>query len=1020
MRPVNRMPRWIWPDILPFVLLASTAYAQLSPMAYRVLGQPDMSQNGLNMVQGTGLHTPSAVALDFRGGQTHIYIVDTANHRVLAWPDVTSYQIGASPAIILGQPSAQSSVPYGIGSMGFNSPTAAAVDPLTGNLFVSDTGNNRVLLFAAPFLNPGVVQPGAVYGEPDFVTFKPSTVSASTLSAPTGVAVDALGNLWVSDSGNHRILRFPAGSSAPARTADTVLGQKDFISNSTNAGGSVSASGLNTPGGLAIDGQGNLYVADTKNARVLRFVAPLGPAAINAAATVVWGQNNFSSGAAPQAASASTVNGPVGVCVDNSGNLYVATPADNRVLMFPPGSGVGSSATSVFGQPDMVTTTPNSGTTPFASPNTLWAPRDVKVDSSGNVFVADAANNRVVAIPHGTRSATLIWGQTDFTLNGGNQIKPGSISFAYSMAIDYSQAPFALYVSDTNNNRVLVWKDSAHFQSGDPADLVIGQPSLLTALANVDSGPAQTPSMTSLSAPTGIVVDPASGTLYVADSGNNRVLRFPRPVAQGGRITPDAVIGQVNFTTANASLVSGSSLNSPGGLAIGPSGELFVADTGDNRVLEFGPGAGNGASAVRVYGQPNMSSSIKPNQMSAQTLRNPQGIYVDRASNLYVADSGANRVVIYPNTGTAPAAGAAAAYVIGQAGFNTSSTSSSTSFASVTLDSNGNVYVSDFPNNRVLIFSQLIFLPISGATPTGVIGQPNLSGTTANWDSSGGLATADGLFGPFGLYMDRQDTLYVGDVGNNRVMHFLKNAVVVNAATFQTGVPVARGGLATLGGGGLVNGSATASGTSWPTTLLNRQIVINGQLAAPIYYMGQNQANFQVPSNAPLGTVPIAVITNDTSELIAGGPLLIAAASPGLFTSTQNGTGQGAVVNQDGTINSAANPAPSGSTVSLYGTGQGQVSPAVLDGTAAPASPLSNTVAVPTSDPATCLNNQPSMCVAVGSNFGVIKYSGLAPGNIGLWQINVTIPAGTPSGSAVGVRVVISGMTSNLVTIAVR
>jgi uncharacterized protein (TIGR03437 family) len=125
-------------------------------------------------------------------------------------------------------------------------------------------------------------------------------------------------------------------------------------------------------------------------------------------------------------------------------------------------------------------------------------------------------------------------------------------------------------------------------------------------------------------------------------------------------------------------------------------------------------------------------------------------------------------------------------------------------------------------------------------------------------------------------------------------------------------------------------------------------------------------------------------------------------------------------VNQDNTINGSSNPAPAGSTITFYGTGQGQVSPAVADGTAASASPLSNTIAVPTSDAKTCTNTQPSMCVAIGNAFGAIQYSGLAPGFIGLWQINVTIPAGVTPGSAVPVRVLIDGAPSNIVTIAIR
>src|SRR6516225_4419954 len=121
-----------------WLVLASLGglHAQLSSSAYRVLGQPDMVQNGLNMVQGLEFYAPSGVALDARGGQVHVYISDTRNSRVLAWPDTSSYQNGDPPALILGQPNAQSVSAYGIGVKGFNVPLGLAADPNTGNLYV--------------------------------------------------------------------------------------------------------------------------------------------------------------------------------------------------------------------------------------------------------------------------------------------------------------------------------------------------------------------------------------------------------------------------------------------------------------------------------------------------------------------------------------------------------------------------------------------------------------------------------------------------------------------------------------------------------------------------------------------------------------------------------------------------------------------------------------------------------------------------------------------------------------------
>ena len=1006
---------------LLFFLAGSCLCAQVSSSAYRVLGQTDLRQNGLNMVQGTELNQPGNIALDLRGGQTHLYISDTRNSRVLAWADVASYQIGDAPALVLGQPGPQNTNGYGIGAKGFNSPTGIAVNPVTGDLYVADFGSSRVLVFLAPFANPSRIEPNSVIGQPNFTNLTAGSPSASTLNQPRAVGFDPAGNLWVADAGNHRVLRFNAsvlnGSVSPV--ADTVVGQRDFFSNTANAGGSVSGSGFDTPTGLGFDAAGNLYVSDGRNSRVLRFAAPLGPSAPNPAATTVWGQSNFTSKGVPLQASASTIAVPVGLGVGGN-TLYVASLTENRVLAFP--IAAGGPANTVLGQSDFATTTANTGSTPLASANSLFGPNDVKLDASGNLFVADTSNNRVLEIAQGSKAAAKVWGQIDFVSNGPNQIKPASINFPFKIAIDYSSAPYALYVSDTGNNRVLGWNDSVHFRNGDPADFVIGQPNLRTGVANVDTQGSTDPSSTSLSSPEGLAIDPVRGTLFVSDSGNNRVLRFPRPVNQSGRIAPDAVLGQANFTSSASAAVNSSSLNAPAGLVFGSNGDLFVADSGNNRVLEFPAGAGTGAAAIRVFGQPSMNVAVHPSQMSAQTLANPLGIALDGASNLYVADSGANRVVIYPNAQNAPPSGVAASFVMGQAGFGGTATGTGNLKApsDVAVDSSGNIYVADSGNNRVLTYGSLVFLPAAGATPSGVVGQNTVSGTAINWNTPDGLATAEGLYSPIGIYIDRQDTLYVGDAGNNRVVQFLKPAAVVNAATYQANVPVARGSLAALFGSALASNTVTISSTSWPTSAVNRQLVINDDLQAPLYYVGPTQVNFQVPSNAPLGTVRIAVALADTGEFVAGGALLVAAAAPGIFTSNQAGTGQSAVVNQDGTINSTANPAPIGSTILIYGTGQGQVSPAVADGTAAPTSPLANTVAVPTSNGTTCLTNQPSMCVAIGSTgFGDVKYSGLAPGYIGLWQINVVIPSGVTAG-AVQVRVLINGTPSNTVTVAVR
>jgi DNA-binding beta-propeller fold protein YncE len=135
------------------LLLQLPAICQLSPTAYRALGQPDMRQNGVNQVQAAGLHGPMGVALDDRDGGLHLYIADTNNNRVLAWRDARSYQAGDPPALVLGQPTSYHSGYLGIGEKGLAGPVSLAVDPTNGNLYVADLLNHRVLRFLSPFAN---------------------------------------------------------------------------------------------------------------------------------------------------------------------------------------------------------------------------------------------------------------------------------------------------------------------------------------------------------------------------------------------------------------------------------------------------------------------------------------------------------------------------------------------------------------------------------------------------------------------------------------------------------------------------------------------------------------------------------------------------------------------------------------------------------------------------------------------------------------------------------------------------
>src|SRR5262249_14637435 len=178
---------------------------------------------------------------------------------------------------------------------------------------------------------------------------------------------------------------------------------------------------------------------------------------------------------------------------------------------------------------------------------------------------------------------------------------------------------------------------------------------------------------------------------------------------------------------ANLAAGGRASLHAPAGLAIGPNGHLFVADAGNNRVLEFAGRAPNGASAIGVYGQAGFNSSSTPDPVSAKTLTKPQGLFVDQAANLYLADAEAPPVVVYSATETSPQTGPAASKVIGQFAFNSASSGGGAKGLNrpldVALDSSGNILVADTGNNRVVAYPPLASLPKTGGAAYLVLGQ---------------------------------------------------------------------------------------------------------------------------------------------------------------------------------------------------------------------------------------------------------------------------------------------------------
>ena len=790
------------------ILWASAAGA--GSTATRVLGQPDFTHGAPNTLSAGSLNFPGnhgsgAIAVDLVNN--HVYVADTGNHRVLGWESIGALTTGQFPDIVIGQIDFESAAP-GTSATSLSSPNGVAVDP-EGNVYVADTGNSRVLMFPDPFTSftkdgqfsnfEATVVLGQVgnftSGSCDVATGSPDS---ETLCNPQGVAVDSDNDVWVADTGNNRVLEYAGPVTANSFFANLVFGQLgSFTTKSANNGG-ISKNSLNQPTGVAVDGHGNLYVADASNNRVLEFNTPLTTTAISGSgdttADEVWGQAGSFTTSSCATESATSLCLPTKVAVDLSNNLYIGDTQNNRALMFtetnPP---TNLTANVVLGQTSATTNTCLAPPTR----NSLCFPNGVAPASSGNLVVADGANNRVLeyAAPLASGAgAAIVLGQTDFIHKNQNVVTASSLDNPAQIAFDPSTG--GLYVADPVNNRILGWLSAADFTNFEPAALVIGQPDFQSN--EIDR--TGTVGANGFSSPSGVAVD-GNGNLYVSDFVNSRVLEFNAPLAACAGVFPcvggsaNLIFGQTSATgfqcNQSGATPTASTLCEPRQLAVDKFNNLWVADQFNDRVLEYytplAPTAvvGSGdTTADFVLGQGaagNIFTSGNCETTSATSLCNPTGVAVDQSGNVWVGDTMNNRVLEYNETpaATTPAANATANTVFGEGGSFTSSNppnigpNSLDGPQGVIVDGNGNLFVADFGASRVLeFFSPLAktATPGSGDTTADVVfGQ---GGDFVANAPSGSAPSNETLSVALSVMVDASNSLYISDQGSNRILAY--------------------------------------------------------------------------------------------------------------------------------------------------------------------------------------------------------------------------------------------------------
>ncbi len=702
--------------------------------------------------------------------------------------------------------------------------------------------------------------------------------NAAQLNSPYGLAMDGIGNLYVADLGNARVRKI-----SPDGIITTIAGGGSLAAGGSNDGSPATLLALMAPRNLAWDGRGSLFISDFNAHRVYRLAG-------DGTLTTVAGNGVPGSFGDGGFALRAELNYPAGIASDLRGNLYIGDTQNHLIRKVTAGgiiSSIGRAAT----------------------------PTGLAVDSFGTVYIADPSGGQVISIPQAGSPSAF-------------PISAYDLCFGIDGYLYTTDGKFVRRISFTGTSPVIAGGGS---------------------LAYGDHGPAR---LARLNHPTGVTVDSA-GNVYIADRDNNRVRR----VGTDGIITTVAGTGDAG-DNPDGTLSTIAQLSSPSAVAADANGNVFIADSGNHRVRYI-----TGNMALRGVNIPGLGtpSYVLPDAFGnlyvadstngtivevmagggiatiASNLKSPRGLALDAGGNLYVAEMDAAHVKKIGAGGQIA--------LIAEGLWNIP--------RSVAVDASGNVFVVDTGLQQVYRIS-----------PNGLVSL--IAGTgVAGFFGDGGDALSAQLGFPYDIAVAPDGTLLIADLNNNRIRQLTPGpattiaptAVItaVNAANGQTG-PIAPGMLLNLLGTGITSTDSV-------------QVLFNGIVAAVL-----GADNTRVMVRVP----PDVAGQNSLRIRVFSGPVLIGEiaaavvnAAPALFAS---------VINENGTINSAANPAARGSILVFFGTGEGV--------SGAPVS------------------------LTIGGVSAEILYAGPVLGYPGLLQINARAPAGYVAPGTMEAVVTVGGISS--------
>ena len=884
------------------------------------------------------------MALD---GAGNLYIADRDNHRIR--------KVDAAGVIT----TVAGYGPTGEGGGGFggdggpaaaarlDTPTGVAVDG-AGNLYIADRDNHRIRKVDAAGVITTVAGSGTEgYGGDG------GPATAAQLRSPAGVALDGAGNLYIADRGNGRIRKVDA-----AGVITTVAG--NGRSNSRGDGGPATAAQLHYPFDVAVDGAGNLYIATGQRIRKVDAAGVI---------TTVAGDGTWGFGGDGGPATGARLRILRGVAVDGAGNLYIADSSNNRIRKVD-AAGVISTVAGNGGEG-------YSGDGGPATAAQLNSPTGVAPDGSGNLYIADRDNHRIRKVD-AAGVITTVAGSGRFGGFGGDggAATAAQLDDPRGVALDGAGN---LYIADTDNHRI---------RKVDAAGVITTVAGNGTSGRGGDGGAA---TAAQLNDPSGVALDGA-GNLYIADTDNHRI----RKVDAAGVISTVVGTGR-GGSSGDGGPATAARLNSPRGVALDGAGNLYIADIYNHRIRKVD--AAGVISTVAGDGTDGFGGDGGP--ATAAQLYWPAGVALDGAGNLFIADNWNHRIRKVDAAGViSTVAGAGRSGYSGDGG---PAVEARLRFpVGVALDGAGNLYIADTGNER-----------IRKVDAAGVISTVAGDGTRGFGGDGGPAATAQ-LNSPAGVALDGAGNLYIADLGNDLIRRLTPPAmptpsISAGGVVLATATPlvnrISPNAIISLYGQGFAPPGTLATTTLNPAgrvavNLAATCLQIGGK-RAPLFVVTPGQINAQVPHDLAPGEAALTVIrgcATANEQRSAAASATVAAVSPAFFNFVSNPNGRNPVValhgGGPGFVGTPGllpgvefTPAAPGEVVTLYGTGFGATEPALETGEIpSRAVDLANAVsftfggiAVPPAD---------------------ILYKGAAPGLAGVYQFALRLPSNLPAGNA--------------------